>query len=78
MSEETSKEPIQLEKPTHVVCLESSETSLTLSWQPVERISLNSAYKLDATDYMILCKDILSDSWEECHSASTYCFIHVP
>lgn len=37
MSEEQKKESIKLNKPTGVNCTESSETTLTISWDAVER-----------------------------------------
>ena len=59
MTEEDNQKPIQLAKPTDIVCDESTETSLTISWKAVEH----------ATDYIVFCKDVLSDSWDECETA---------
>ena len=38
MSEENNQKPIQLSKPTDLICVESTETSITVSWKAVERI----------------------------------------
>lgn len=38
MSEENNQKPIQLSKPTDLVCEESTETTIKVSWKAVERI----------------------------------------
>ena len=70
MTEEIKKDPIKLNKPTNVQCTEATETTLTITWSAVERIVLNCFNNIDANDYIVLCKDVLSDSWETCESAS--------
>ncbi|KAK8829714.1 hypothetical protein WA577_001110 [Blastocystis sp. JDR] len=54
-------EKVKLATPTNVECSEATETTLTLSWDPVP----------NATGYMVMCKDVLEKSWEGCVSAMT-------
>ena len=51
----------KLDKPTGLNCVEAEEDSLTVAWEPVTH----------ASGYMVLCKDVLAENWEDCENAMT-------
>ena len=60
----------KLDKPTGLNCVEAEEDSLTVAWEPVTRSLLGAIQILDASGYMVLCKDVLAENWEDCENAS--------
>ena len=58
MAENATQQLKKLNAPTEISCLEAEEDSITISWKPVKH----------AAGYVVLCKDALEESWENCES----------
>lgn len=60
----------KLDAPKNIDCVEATESSLKLTWDPVPSCFFSRVLLVDATGYMVMCKDVLDKSWGDCESAS--------
>ena len=61
----------RLDKPTNLTFIESSENSITVSWDAVESmITICSDDMVDAKGYLVQCRDVVQNGWDNCTTTS--------
>lgn len=62
---------MRLAKPTNLTFIESSENSITVSWDAVDSmLAFYGDDMVDAKGYLVQCRDVVQNGWDNCITTS--------